>query len=156
MTIAKALLSAVMIVALTTTLSADAPKKKDAKDDAEKLQGTWQVTKFIDHSEEAAPAEEIAHFTFEFKGDHLVIRKDKDDRGKQMKYTLDASKKPKAIDIDMGGPVVSEGIYKLDGEKLMICVIAGSRGGKTAARPSEFKASKRNKYSLFVLKKVKK
>jgi hypothetical protein len=56
----------------------------------------------------------------------------------------------------MGGPAATEGIYKLDGDELTICVVAGSRGGKTAARPSEFKASKRDKYSLFVLKNVKK
>lgn len=150
------MLSSVFVVSFTATLAAQAPKEHAAKDDTTQLQGTWQVTRFIDHSEKAAPAEEIAHFTFEFKGGHLVIRKDKDDRGKEMKYRLDATKKPKAIDIEMGSPMASEGIYKLDGEELTVCVVAGSRGSKTAMRPSEFKASKRDKYSLFVLKKVKK
>ena len=152
MTLLKALLSAVILATCTAALAADAPKKDDAK----KLQGMWRVTKFIDHSEEAAPAHEIAHFTFEFKGDILTIRKHKNDAGREMKYTLDASKKPKAIDIEIDDRASSEGIYKLDGEELMICVVAGSRGDKTAARPTEFKASKRDVYSLFVLKKVKK
>jgi hypothetical protein len=85
MTITKVLLSAAILASSATALAADAPKEDAAKNDAKKLQGTWQVTKFIDHSEEAAPAEEIVHFTFEFKGDRLTIRKDKDDPGKEMK-----------------------------------------------------------------------
>lgn len=156
MTFSHALLSAFTLASVAATLAADAPKRDATKDDVKTVQGIWQVTKFIDHSEEAAPADEIAHFTFEFKGNRVTIRKDKDDAGKEMKYTLDAAKKPKAIDIEMGEPTATEGIYKLDGEELTICVVAGAQGDKTPARPSEFKASKRNKYSLFVLKKVKK
>jgi len=46
--------------------------------------------------------------------------------------------------------------HRFDDEELMICVVAGTRCGKAAARPSEFKACKRKRYSLFVLKEFKK
>jgi uncharacterized protein (TIGR03067 family) len=155
MKISKWLLSATILVSFTVASTAEAPRD-DTKDEMKKLEGMWQVTKFIDHSEKAAPADEIAHFTFEFKGDRLTMRKAKDDSGKEMKFTLDASRTPKAMDIQMGGSHVSEGIYKLDGDQLTICIVAGTRNGKAAARPSEFKASNRDIYSMFILKKVKK
>jgi uncharacterized protein (TIGR03067 family) len=151
----KAFLFAAILTAFSAAFAADPPKEDATKAEAAKLQGTWQVTKLTDETEVAAPAKEIEEWTFEFKGDQLTIRQTKDNSGHVTKYTLDPSKKPKAIDIqeaDLG----SEGIYKLDGDDLAICVVAGGRNGRTAARPSEFKASKPNKYSLFVLKKVKK
>ena len=149
MSIRKALLFAAVLASAATP--------KAAADDARKLQGTWRVTKFVDQGEVPAPAEEVKHFTFEFRGDRVTIRKRKDDPGREMKYTLNPAKKPAWIDIDMGERAgVSEGIYKLDGDTLTLCVVGGKRGGKPAPRPTEFKASKRHKYSLFVLKKVKK
>jgi uncharacterized protein (TIGR03067 family) len=120
-----------------------------------KLQGTWQVIKWIDSSEEAASADEIKDASFKFKKDHLTIRKDKDDKGRELAYTLDPTKDPKWIDVDMRS-LISEGIYKLDGDKLTICLISGTRNDKAAPRPKEFKARKREKYTVFVLKKVKK
>ncbi len=155
MPICKMLLSVAVLASFSVVFAADAPKEDAVKEEVKKLQGKWQVTAFIDSSEEAAPAAEIENMTFEFKEDRLTMRKDKDDPGREMKYKLDVSKKLKAIDINMGGTEASEGIYKLDGEVLTICVIAGGRNGKAAARPAEFKASKRDIYTLFVLKKFK-
>ena len=146
---------ALFLASCVNVFAADPTKEDAAKADAAKSQGTWQVTKFIDHSEQAAPADEIKDMTFEFKGDSLAISKDKDHAGREMKFTLDPSTKPKGIDLDAGGKV-SAGIYKLDGDQLTICVIGGSRTGLVPKRPSEFKASNAKKYSLFVLKKVKK
>lgn len=148
---------AFMAVLLSVALSIAADKpEEDPKQEIKKLQGRWQVTKFIDHSEEPAPTEEIKHFTFEFKEDRLTMRKDKEDDGKPMKFTLNPSKQPKWMNIDMGAPIgVAKAIYKLDGDELTMCVVGGTRKGKAAPRPSEFKPSKRDKYSLFVLKKIK-
>jgi len=146
---------AILLSTVALGIAADKPKEDAVKEELKKLQGTWQVTKFIDHSEETAPADEIKHMTFKFKEDHLTIQKDKDDSGKELRFTLNPSKKPKWIDIDTGTRI-SEGVYKLDGDELTICVVAGTRNGKAAPRPSEFKARKREKYTLFVVKKVKK
>src|SRR5437764_809520 len=50
MTIAKRLVAAVLLAIFTAPLVAGGPKE-DGKEDAKQLQGTWQVTKFIDSSE---------------------------------------------------------------------------------------------------------
>ena len=136
----------------------DKPKDEAAKEEMKKLQGTWQVTKSIGQSEKPAPADEIKEFTFEFKGNAVTVRKRKDDDGKEMKYTLDPSKKPKWFDLPEGGADgdVAEGIYNLDGDELTICIISGMRNDTPSPRPTEFKASKPNKYTLFVLKRAKK
>src|ERR1022692_3656243 len=97
----------------------------------QKLQGTWQVTMFIDQSEKAAPAGEIKDFTFQFHDNTVILRKDNRDSGVKSKYTVNPSKDPKWIDLDgVGSLNVTAGIYKLDGGELHICVVAGSRGGK--------------------------
>jgi len=70
---------------------------------------------------------------------------------------LTPSKRAKEIDIALGSRGGrSEGIDKLAGDELTVCVMAGMRGDKPATRPSEFKASQRAKHSLFLLKRVKK
>jgi uncharacterized protein (TIGR03067 family) len=136
----------------------DKPKEEAAKEEVKKLQGTWQVIKYVGQSEKEASADTIKHLTFEFKGNTVTIRWEKDEKGKEMEYALDPSKKPKSFDLPEGGADgdVAEGIYKLDGDELTICIIGGIRNDKAAPRPTEFKASKREKYTLFVMKKVKK
>lgn len=136
------------------TIAVDAQKEKPAEDVVKKLQGLWQVTKFIDHSEQAAPADEIKEMVFEFKEDRITQRKSKEDPGRPGKYTVNAAKQPKWMDIDFGGRV-SEGIYKLEGDELSLCFVGGMRGGKITPRPTEFKANMNPPHSLFVLKKIK-
>jgi uncharacterized protein (TIGR03067 family) len=151
----KILFLAILLSTVSSVIADEKPKEDVAKEELKKLQGVWQVTKAIDHSEEAAPADEIKHMRIEFKGDHLAIQMGKDDTGKKFKFTLNPSKKPKWIDVDMGS-IVTEGIYKLDGDELTICIVSGTRSGKAAPRPSEYKARKREKYTLLVTKKIKK
>jgi uncharacterized protein (TIGR03067 family) len=84
------------------------------------------------------------------------MRNGKDSRRPALKFTLNPEKKPKGIDIEMGVPVgTSEGIYKLDGDELTICVASGGKNGKPAPRPTEFAAKKGEHHALFVLKRVK-
>lgn len=127
-------------------------------DEMKKLQGTWQVTKFIESSEKPAPPAEVEEMTFEFKDDQLRISKVKNVRGPEpFKYALDPSKTPGAIDVYfLGDPrKPTEGIYKLEGDELTICLSGAVVDGKMPPRPREFKASKANFYVLFVMKKVK-
>ena len=154
MSIHKVLLLAVVVI-FPWTVAAEAQKEDAAKDEMKKLQGVWQVTKFIDDSEKPAPANEAKEITFEFNGDRVTQRKGKNDSGRPGKYVLMTAKKPKWIDIDFGGGI-SEGIYKLEGDELSICVIAGSRSGQPPERPTEFKASEKKIHTLFVMKKIKK
>jgi uncharacterized protein (TIGR03067 family) len=145
------------IIAVTVfaaaSVGADPPKVDDAKADAAKLQGTWQVIALTDEMG-PAPTKELKEWTFQFNGDKVTNSQSKDLKGRPVDYTLDPAKSPKAIDMNDGGLVI-EGIYKVDGDALTLCLVTGSRNGKTAPRPPEFKADKEKKYSLFVLKRVK-
>jgi uncharacterized protein (TIGR03067 family) len=135
---------------------ATAADKEDAvKAEREKLQGVWQATKWIDEDGDAAPAEETKNYTMEFKGEEIIIRADAKDSGRAHKFRIDPSQKPKWIDVETSGLPVAEGIYKLDDEELTICIVSGERNGKTAPRPTEFEAKKKEKYTVFVLKKRK-
>ena len=128
-------------------------KTDETKMDAAKLQGTWQVTALTDEMG-PAPAKELKEWTFQFNGDKVTNSQSKDAKRRPLTYTLDPSKQPKAIDLNDGGLLI-EGIYKLDVDGLTLCLVTGSRNGKTAPRPMEFKADKAKKYSLFLLKRVK-
>jgi uncharacterized protein (TIGR03067 family) len=106
------------LLVVMRTAGSEEPQGDPAKEDMKKLQGRWQVIRFIDSSEKAAPPDEIQYFTFEFKGDVLIIRKNKDDGGRDAgKCKLNPSKEPKWFDLDVGLPeLLSEGIYKLEGD----------------------------------------
>lgn len=153
------ILSWVILLSPTFAQPKAVPKTVEVKltDEMKKLQGTWQVTKFIESSEKPAPPAEVEEMTFEFKDDQLRISKVKNVRGSEpFKFALDPTKSLKAIDIYfLGEPNnPSQGIYKLDGDELTICLSGAVRNGKAPPRPAEFKASKRDFYVLFVMKKV--
>jgi uncharacterized protein (TIGR03067 family) len=100
-------------------LSAEAPKELT---DQEKLQGEW-VMVGLDIRESFVPAEKLT-------GTTLVIKKDKyttivKKKEYPVTFTLDPKQDPKHIDMmipdDSGTPQLSKGIYKIDGDKLIIC-----------------------------------
>lgn len=141
-----------VLLALSLAVAARSQESDIAKDEVEKLQGLWQVVKFVDHGLKPAPQEELKDHTFEFKGKNVTQRKGKDDRGRLGTFTINVSKYPKWMDIDFGK--ASEGIYKVNGDELRLCFAAGTRGGKATPRPTEFKASDNPPHSLLVLKRV--
>jgi uncharacterized protein (TIGR03067 family) len=142
-------------LSLIAALATAADKEDAVKAEQEKLKGVWQATKWIDEDGDAAPAEETKNYTMEFNGEEIIIRADAKDSGKAHKVRIDPSQKPKWIDIETRGLPVAEGIYKLEEDELTICIVSGERNGKTAPRPTEFEAKKKEKYTLFVLKKRK-
>jgi uncharacterized protein (TIGR03067 family) len=139
--------------------SSGADEKDDkAKAEVKKLQGTWQVTKWIDESGKDASDDETNRSSLVFKGDTVDIRHSKDGPKRAFPFKLDPTKNPKQIDIDMGPglpvPMV-EGIYKLEDDILTICIVSGGKSENFPKRPTEFQAKKGKFYSLFVMKRVK-
>jgi uncharacterized protein (TIGR03067 family) len=137
----------------------DPPKEDATKEDVKKLQGKWQVIKWVDEGEKPAPADEIKDFTFEFKDDQVWLQHDKDGKPKPAKYAIDPSKKPKhfdyTLDLGKGLELLHQGIYKLEGDELSICIL-GDGENKDLKRPTEFKGSEAGRQILFVLKRIKK
>jgi uncharacterized protein (TIGR03067 family) len=127
----------------------------------EMLQGVWQLTKWIGTDGTLVPAEEVNGSSFDFKEDRM-IKRGKDEKNEKdfpppsFKFLLNASKKPKWIDFDFGFPseVQFQGIYKLEGDELTICMITASRSDQAPERPTEFKSNNEKYHSMFVLKKA--
>lgn len=107
--------------------------KDDAKGDHEKIQETWQVVSAED-SGRKAPDEVIKNLK-------LVITKDKitykvGDKTTEWSYKLDATKKPKWIDLTEGDRTML-GIYELEGDNLKICFPEGRKGERSTAFESK-------------------
>jgi uncharacterized protein (TIGR03067 family) len=133
----------------------DAPQSDAVKEEMQKLQGTWQVSKSIAPDGIAEPDEANKNVVFEFKDDRMIYREKNDEHANT--YTLDSSKQPKWINIDpsQGADRMAAGIYKLEGDELTLCVGPAARDGKPVPRPTEFKPNKENGQGLLVLKRVK-
>jgi uncharacterized protein (TIGR03067 family) len=137
----------------TTARLPPGPKPKDTKGDSARLQGVWQVVQFTDPSLKPLPKEELIGHTFEFKGETVTQRRGKNKTGLPGNLTVDKSMNPMWIDLDFG--MKTQGIYKVDGDELILCLVAGMLGGKVTPRPTEFQASASPPHSLIVLKRVK-
>lgn len=131
-------LSSIVLLGLVLPLVAEAPKELT---DQETLQGEW-VMVGLEVREEAVPAEKLS-------GTTLVVKKDKYTTIVKKKeysttFTLDPKQDPKHIDMlipnDAGTPQLSKGIYKIDGDKLVIC--RGQAPG--GDRPRNFVSSATN------------
>jgi len=127
--------------------AAPAPDMKDpAKEDQEKIQGTWKVK-----SGEIGGAknpDEVLKIQLIFTGEEIVSKVG-DDEKKKGTFQLAATPKIKTIDVRTDDQLV-HGIYKLDGDALTICL---DESGK--ARPAEFVSKEGSKVALVILKRVK-
>jgi uncharacterized protein (TIGR03067 family) len=117
----------------------------EALRELERHQGTWRATSSIYEGQEA-PAEIVRSITRTVEKDHVVWKRD----GKSFAGTrieLDPARDPRTIDVipdggkDRGEHVL--GIYKLEGDRLTICMAAPGK-----PRPNEFKADKGSGWTL--------
>lgn len=107
--------------------------------DAKNLQGTWQAVD-LEGNGEKSPDDQIKELQVVFKGDEVFAVKP-DGEGRKVKFKLDSSKTPNAIDLiaidgsDQGK--TGAGIYSLNNGRLRLCV--NLFGKDTTQRPTEFK-----------------
>jgi uncharacterized protein (TIGR03067 family) len=114
-------------------------------DDSKDIQGVWKVEKAVERGKEM-PAEKREKIRLEFK-DGKAIAREEGDKDHPADYTIDSAKSPKHITIKPTDKDAMEGIYKLEGDTLTICL---ARDG----RPNKFEAG--DKSMLLVLKRDKK
>jgi uncharacterized protein (TIGR03067 family) len=128
-----------------------ADKEDKAKEDKQKLQGTWKLISFeIAGKGDDDTKDENRELVID--GDKITIKSEGKEVG-QESFTLDPTKKPKAIDfLTLTGEEKDKkrlGIYELDGDNLKFCV-----DEKGEARPADFKTKESG--ILVILKRVKK
>jgi uncharacterized protein (TIGR03067 family) len=115
-------LHALLVLAVGLLLAADA-KEDTAKKELKKLEGTWQVVS-MEMDGQKQPEDEAKQFKVVIKGNKYSLKRG-DDTVNQGTFTIDATKKPKTIDIkpsegDNSGQTML-GIYEQDGDTQKTC-----------------------------------
>jgi uncharacterized protein (TIGR03067 family) len=134
-----------MAMACIILVSAVQAEDKAAGGDQEKIQGTW----VLDSGERGGKQipDEAKGVTLTFEGNKVKVKHG--DREMTWGFKLDASKKPKAIDVDMNGKI-GKGIYELKGDTLKI-----AHGEEGDPRPKNFESKEGSNVSVVVLKRKK-
>ena len=144
-----------VVLTLSIALVADAPKR-DPVDKASlaKLQGKWQLAR-VEFAGKSAPAKDLIAQTVEIIGNRTTARDGDDIKDETEIVALDAKSKPTAIDLKVikgdDKDKTLAGIWKLDGDKLTVCV---PEAGKP--RPKAFEAKEGTGHTLLVFEKMKK
>ena len=130
-------------------VAASSATKSQASPDDRSIQGEWLVTSA---EENGRPKEGDIGFKAIFTGDKLTLQRDKQDAF-ALKYKLDATQKPRAIDtsheIDPGKPIIQLGAYALDGDTLRLCLAPAGR-----PRPPKIETKQGDGVVLFILKRA--
>jgi uncharacterized protein (TIGR03067 family) len=143
-------LGAVLAVLAIGLLVAADKAKEDAKDDQKGIQGTWTVVS-IEQGGQKEPEDKVKDARITFGADGKAHLKH-GDKAKELTYELDSTKKPKQITLKGDDGKTMQGIFKLDGDDLTLCV--GDEDSNE--RPTEFATKDGTKTHLVVLKREKK
>jgi RNA polymerase sigma factor (sigma-70 family) len=121
-----------------------------AKSDRDAIQGTW-VAVAVEEGGKKIPEDEVKDKNFEmvFAGDKVTLPIKGE--SKEAGYKLDSTRKPKQIDLIVSKTETAEGIYELNGDKLVLCITKPDHGD----RPTKFDSADGRERILIVLKRKK-
>lgn len=127
---------------------------KPPADDRERLLGTWKFISLLVDGEEPPEATQIkTDGRFMVTKEAIYFKEGETSKGR-MTYALDATRKPKVIDLkheEIGENETIPGIYAVDGDDLKICFAA--KPG--VERPKGFTSTPASGHAFFVLKRDK-
>lgn len=143
-----------VLVVLATPLLGVADDADDVKKELKALQGKWKAVA-LEAGGKALPKEAIPDFTFTIGADGKSTGKM---AGSEYSATIavNPKKDPKTMDnTHESGAAKGKkqfGVYKLEGDKLTVCITAP--GSEEKDRPKDF-ATKDTQYAVFVFERVK-
>src|SRR5262249_36951339 len=118
----------------------------DAKTDEELFPGTWNVSS-LENGGQKETEEKVKQLSIVFReGGKAVVKTEQKET--EVTWQLDATKKPRQISLTDGNKTL-EGIYKLEGDTLTLCL---AEVGKET-RPTEFASPAGSRTLLIVLKR---
>lgn len=135
---------------LAAILLLGAGETTDAKKELAKFEGTWEVNGLTYDGEEHK-----LKFKIVFKGEEGTVKNNEKvaDEYAKIKFKIDPSAKPKAMDITVTAGTQTDsamkGIYEFKDGELRICAKVFGEG-----RPSEFASADGSNIVLLVLKKA--
>jgi len=143
-----------LILLLLMTGGVVAADELDAgAEDTKALQGLWHAVE-LQANGQVAPAEATKAFQVEFKGERIVFNPATE--ACKHTFAVNPSAKPKAMDLMAGdgpkkGPKLPCAIYKLEGDKLTICL---DKEGTAGSRPTEFRTAAGDGFAMIVLERA--
>ncbi|MBY0513423.1 MAG: TIGR03067 domain-containing protein [Gemmataceae bacterium] len=149
MTLVRTLVLGAAVVFLGTATAQDA--KQPAKLDPAKVLGSYTFAEGVKDGDKV-PADHLKALTLAVTKDQMVMKTPDGDF--KFKYTIDASKSPARIDLEItDGPIgkgaKSKGIIALDGDTLKLAYSPDE-----GERPKDFDCKKGSKAQCFTLKKA--
>ncbi|MFL5340031.1 MAG: family 16 glycoside hydrolase [Gemmataceae bacterium] len=94
-----------------------------ARHDVERLRGAWRAVS-VERTGKALTPEEVRSLRFDFAGNTLTSNHMEKGPAQRMVFTLDPTKSPKQITLKPAADstFVIEGIYRFDGDRLVVCM----------------------------------
>jgi uncharacterized protein (TIGR03067 family) len=141
-----------LILVVVLSLAADAPKDDAVKKELKKVEGTWVLTSG-EEKEDKVSDDVLKNTSLTIEGNkHTFKIGDQTIAGT---HTVDPTTKPKSIDTaQTEGPFNGKtllGIYKLEGDKLTLCLALPDK-----ERPTEFTTKSGTGTLLYTFKREKK
>jgi uncharacterized protein (TIGR03067 family) len=148
-----------LVVGVCLAGASRAAEKEKKKDDADKMQGTWQAVKVVIRGVELQE-EIVKNLKYDIKGNKITTLGVPDIIAQygESTFKLDSSTKPKSLDLkitlgERKGDEL-EGIYEFTGDDdLKLCVNLMDKGKE---RPDAFATKEGDNRGLVVLKREKK
>jgi uncharacterized protein (TIGR03067 family) len=141
------------LLAAGVLVAAEAPRDEASRKDLEKMQGDWAATSYVRDGQKLPDDDAQALFRT-VKGNAYTVFRYSKVIGKGT-FTLDATKKPRAIDaLPAGGPPGAKplpGIYEWDGDGYKVCFAPPGQD-----RPTTFTAAAGSGHTLTVWVREKK
>jgi len=102
------------------------------------LKGSWQAVELVDNGR-VIPADAIPGWLpsggrIEIVDNSIVFTSPKDGQRHARVFSLDATTYPRQLNVIDGGKITGQGIYRIDGGRLVICLTPPA----ATSRPTEF------------------